>query len=109
MNLKERLQQIAKNKIANSQKSPTTVKVKKTRVAKKVEKTQTVNSDQKLTYFPEVPVGHFGYSRPAEARPPTEKVRELTKKLHEKVLNKQRAPTKRMRYISKELIQAKKQ
>lgn len=109
MNLKEKLQQIAKNKILKSQHSATVVKIKKTRVAKKVQKDHGVKSDKQLAYFPEVPIGFFGYNRPAEARPPSELVRELAKKLQEKVLSKKSAPTKKMRYISKELIEAKKQ
>lgn len=97
MNLKEKLQQIAKSKILKSQQSVTVKKVKTPRVAKKAIK--SVASQRQLTYFPEVPVGFFGYSRPAEARPPTEKVRELTKKFKDNLATKKSAPTIKMRYI----------
>lgn len=100
MNLKEKLQQIARNKILKSQKNVSVEKVSKPRVAKTKKTIKSVASQKQLTYFPEIPVGFFGYSRPAEARPPTEKVRELTKTFTNTLKNKKATKAKKLRYVS---------
>lgn len=93
MNLKERLQQIAKNKLRKTQISPTNVRKNNTRTAKKSiknEKTEKVEIASRKTKNNnrEIPDGNFGYSRPAEARPPSETVRELTKRFQEQLIKK---------------------
>lgn len=105
MNLKEKLQQIAKNKILKSQNVKTVVKSpKKPRVTNKVKIIESIAGDSTATYFPEIPKNHIEYSRPAESRSPTEKVRELTKKFQENLKSQKRAPTKKIRYITTEML-----
>lgn len=118
MNLKEHLRQIAINKIEKTQKSSTTVKkdsqarfvknqkssttVEKdsqTRVAKIHTKCKTIkfNSTRKpLAYFPIIAVGAFGYVRPAEARYPSEAVRELSEKIQKDILQQKIARNPRL-------------
>lgn len=99
MNLKEHLRQIAINKIKKTQISSTNVQKSKSRVAKKSNKDEKIekNASQKpSSFFVEIPVGHFGYVRPAEARYPTEAVRELTKKFQEEFLKRESERKKRI-------------
>lgn len=102
MNLKERLQQIAKEKIKKTQTSTTSVRKNSIHVAKtttkneKIKKVEKIASEKSASFFPEIPVGFFGYSRPSEARYPSEKVRELTKKFQNKLSQQKIAKQKRI-------------
>lgn len=73
MNLKEKLQQIAKNKILKSQKS-TVTKKSKSRAGKNTNVTKNKNA---ATYFPQVPIGFFKYTRPTEAAQKNQTLHEL--------------------------------
>lgn len=91
MNLKAKLQQIAKSKILNSQKSSVVskkscvAKIQKPHVAKKIAaktitaKENIVSKEQK-TFFPIVHVDFYKYNKPLEARFQSEAERELTQK-----------------------------
>lgn len=100
MNLKEKLQKIAKNKIQKTQQAATAKREKKPRVVNTKHSASTAPKRQ-LTFFPEVPVGFFGYNRPAEARPPTNKVRELTNKFKATLRNKRSAYSNKLQCIAK--------
>lgn len=76
MNLRDKLQQIAKNKILKTQKSTVTNKGK----SRAVKKTKVSKNRQADTYFPQIPVGFFSYKRPAEAEQKNQTLRELAEK-----------------------------
>lgn len=75
MNLREKLQKIAKEKILKSQKITVTNKISKSRAG--LEQKITKVAEQKTTYFPQVPIGYFGYTRPAEAKQQSKKIIKL--------------------------------
>lgn len=96
--LRKKLQQIAREKILRSQTKNTATKPKRTgnsnKTKKTVQKQKRENNEHKI-FFPKVPNGYFGYSRPREARIATDKEREQTQqflnelnKLNEKTKNK---------------------
>lgn len=97
MNLKQNLQQIARNKILKSQ-VPSVIKSEKTRAAKSkktnVEKARVAKKrfdsapEQASIFFPLMHID-IVYNRPPEARRQSEKVRELTKKFLEKTQKKE--------------------
>lgn len=111
--LRTKLQQIAKNKINKSQQKEKIIKnkvrVAKNRTNKRTNVAKSTNNKVnpfKITFFPEIPVGFFGYSRPAEARLQSEKVRELTERFKNQ-LNKKKVGEKKqtkISQVSKELL-----
>lgn len=94
--LKAQQIQLAKEKINRSQRRQTVIKSKpgaksgnnenklKPRANKSIKKSRTNNPSRiDKTFFPEIPVGHFGYSRPREARLATKREREVANKFIE--------------------------
>lgn len=93
--LRYRIQQIAKARIIKSQIKNTVHKTKKNKSKSNKEQIVDPPREQKV-FFPKVPVGFFGYSRPREARLATQKEREQTKQflLDLEKLNKKNIQTK---------------
>lgn len=121
MNLKSKLQQIARNKILKSQVS-SVVKSQKTRAAKskkphvgnikkaRVAKKRFDNEPERASIF--FPPMHIDivYNRPPEARLQTEKVRELTNKFLENTKNKKESKSKsKFGAVTESLLRLKKQ
>lgn len=85
--LRAKLQQIAKDKIIKSQRKPKNNTVKKSKsnaksknCNRKTKKTDdNARTNNREVFFPEVPIGYFGYVRPREARLATQKEQQLTK------------------------------
>lgn len=105
MNLREKLQLAAKEKIIKQQRSNkdiknnTQAKISKSRVIKTIKKQKT--------FFPEIPVGFFEYKRPAEASFKSQKLEELVKKFNEKNNNKKEKINKvKFGLVSANLINA---
>lgn len=69
------MQKIAKEKILKSQKTTVTNKINKSRAGSKQKITKVV--EKKVTYFPQVPIGYFGYTRPAEAKQQSKEIIKL--------------------------------
>lgn len=93
--LRYRIQQIAKEKIIKSQSN--TVHKKKINNKTKSNKKQVIDPPREnKVFFPKVPIGFFGYSRPREARLATQKEREQTKQflIDLEKLNKKNIQTK---------------
>lgn len=76
MNLREKLQQIAKNKILKTQKS-TVTKKSKSRAGKKE---KSIKEKKTEIFFPQIPIGFFKYKRPAEAEEKNRTLHELAEK-----------------------------
>lgn len=95
MNLKERLRQIAKNKIAKTQiksnvnSKSSAAKTRKPRVAKSSKSNNGTAYKRLPSFFPEAPIGFYVYRKPLEARFPTERERELAREFLEEAKNKQ--------------------
>lgn len=91
MDLKEKLRNLAKEKIRRTQNAKKSYGIQnkkscvtraKTHVASQLEK-PVQNKDN---FFEPEPSGYFGYSRPFEARYPTNKLREITQEFQKKVV-----------------------
>lgn len=96
MNLREKLQLLAKERILKQQKSSVAqkIKVKKTPNSRVVQETiKTIKKDS--TYVTENTARFLKYKRPAEATYKSQKLTELLKKFNENNVNKK--PIKKMR------------
>lgn len=97
MNLSDRLRKIAIEKIqrtqiakkincvANTKKKPCVARSEKPHVA--IESKETIETAEKL-FFPKIPIGFFGYSKPFESRAKSETLKRFTEEFERKLKQK---------------------
>lgn len=78
--LRTTMRQLAREKIIKSQQSAKSKSKSKSTKSKKSDKSKSSKTQTTKTFFPEIPTGYFGYSRPHESRLPTEREKKIIEK-----------------------------